>query len=271
MTSRIFLATLLLLFGTLHQYAQTDMQDADAPIVFACDSAKQVCVSLWDTNGDGELSYREAAAVTKTDSAFSFQQHIFSFDELRYFTGLKRLGIATLADVYGMNSVTLPPTLEVIDKFAFWSCIRLRHVSLPPTLREMHEACFYRCEQLEDITIPSLVDTVPERAFMWCIGLKKVVLEEGVRYIKHDAFIHCFSLSDLTLPSTLERVETRAFGTCRNLSTISCHATKPPQLDPDLISFIVYRNAVVFIPVGSLDAYRADPGWKHFKNITEIF
>ena len=246
-------------------------QQPDEPIVFASDSAKQICVSHWDTNGDGELSYREAAAVTKTDSVFSFQQHISSFDELRYFTGLKRLGIATLADVYAMRSVTLPPTLEVIDKFAFWSCISLRHVNLPPTLREMREACFYHCEQLEDITIPSLVDTVPDHAFMWCKGLKKVVLEEGVRYIKHDAFTLCLSLSDLTLPSTLERVETRAFLNCRNLSTISCYATKPPRLDPDLLSTIVYKNAVVFIPIGSLDAYRADPGWKHFKNITEIF
>jgi hypothetical protein len=135
----------------------------------------------------------------------------------------------------------------------------------------MYDGCFYHCEQLEDITIPSQVDTVPEQAFMWCMNLKKVVLEEGVRYIKHDAFIHCFSLSDLTLPSTLERVETRAFGTCRNLSTISCHATNPPRLDPDLTLPSVYDNAVVFIPIGSLDAYRADPGWKHFKNITEIF
>ena len=271
MVSRIFLATVLLLCTALHQYAQTDIADADDPIVFACDSAKQICVSHWDTNGDGELSYREAAAVTKMDSVFSMQMRVFSFDELRYFTGLKRLGKCALSDVYYLRSVTLPPTLEVIDKYAFWSCIRLRHVSLPPTLREMREACFYHCEQLEDITIPSQVDTVPERAFMWCVGLKKVVLEEGVRYIKHDAFLYCYSLSDLILPSTLERVETRALGNCKNLRTISCYAKKPPRLDHEMTNLIVYKNAVVFIPVGSLEAYRTDPGWKYFKNITEIF
>ena len=247
-------------------------QQPDDPIPFACDSTKAVCLRAgWDTNGDGELNYREAAAVTKMDSVFSFQQHISSFNELRYFTGLKCLGIRSLADVYDLRSVTLPSTLEVIDKRAFWSCVNLRHINLPPGLREMREACFYHCERLEDITIPSQVDTVPELAFMWCTNLKTVVLEEGVRYIKHDAFIHCFSLSQLTLPSTLERVETRAFGTCRNLCTISCHATKPPRLDPDLLNSFVYKNAVVFIPIGSLEAYRADPGWKHFRNITEIF
>lgn len=37
---------------------------SNAPIQFADQNVKRVCVEKFDTNGDGELSYREAAAVT---------------------------------------------------------------------------------------------------------------------------------------------------------------------------------------------------------------
>lgn len=134
MVSRIFLATVLLLCTALHQYAQTDIPDADDPIVFACDSTKAVCLRAgWDTNGDGELSYREAAAVTHLgEERFAVIRSVLSFDELQYFTGLRSIDRRALADTYNMATVTLPPQLEELDERAFWSATSITHITLPP-------------------------------------------------------------------------------------------------------------------------------------------
>ena len=69
-------------------------------IDFADAEVKRICVENWDTDGDGELSKAEAAAVTtlKKDNGngtygnFVFRDaDITSFDELQYFTGLTKL------------------------------------------------------------------------------------------------------------------------------------------------------------------------------------
>ncbi len=40
-------------------------------IKFANSKVKSLCVSQWDTDGDGELSYDEAAAVTDLGTQFA--------------------------------------------------------------------------------------------------------------------------------------------------------------------------------------------------------
>lgn len=139
---------LILLVCTLGSRAQTE------GIVFANDSVRDLCVAHWDADGDGVLSYEEAEAVTSLDSVFYFQHHIRSFDELQYFTGVKTLNSCALSDCYDLQSITLPPTLEVLGERALWSCINITHLNLPPTLRRMEKGCLYHCKLLEDITIP---------------------------------------------------------------------------------------------------------------------
>lgn len=59
-----------------------------ANIKFADANVKALCVANWDTDGDGELSDFEAAAVTDIGTVFKGQSEITSFNELEYFTGL---------------------------------------------------------------------------------------------------------------------------------------------------------------------------------------
>lgn len=261
--NRIFL--LLLLVCALVARAQTD------GIVFADDSVRNLCVAHWDADGDGALSYEEAEAVTSLDSVFFLQTRIRSFDELQYFTGLKTLNRIALSDCYDLQSVTLPPTLEVLGERALWSCINITHLSLPPTLRRMEKGCLYHCKLLEDITIPGGVDSISEQAMMWCLRLKKVTLEEGVRHIGQEAFFQCVSLEHVALPSTLRSIEARAFQNALNIRIITCNAPVPPQMEVKTFNEEVFENAMLFVPQGAAEAYQSAPEWKNFRYITELF
>ena len=59
----------------------------DDIITFADAKVKHICVTNWDTNGDGELSKTEAAAVTSIGGVFEGHD-IKSFEEFQYFTGV---------------------------------------------------------------------------------------------------------------------------------------------------------------------------------------
>lgn len=57
-------------------------------ITFADANFKAYCVENFDTNGDGEISYAEAGAVTKIDCDY---KSISAMDEIRFFTSLTDL------------------------------------------------------------------------------------------------------------------------------------------------------------------------------------
>ena len=83
-------------------------------ITFADANVKAICVTNWDTNGDGELSTNEAAAVTDMGTAFKNKTNITTFGELQYFTGLKSIGSETFYGCSGLTSVTIPKNVTTI-------------------------------------------------------------------------------------------------------------------------------------------------------------
>ena len=68
--------------GTVITISKTG-QSADPNVIQFEDAlVKAICITNWDTDGDGELSYEEAAAVTTIGTEFN-GKGIFAFDELQ--------------------------------------------------------------------------------------------------------------------------------------------------------------------------------------------
>ena len=153
-------------------------------IGFADENVKAICVENWDTNGDGELSKAEAAAVeqlrvlnsdkTVYSSPFKSNTVITSFNEFQYFTGLT----------------------EVCD------------------------SAFYYCQNLESIIVPKNVKTIGVKAFNYCRKLTFVQLPEGLTTIKSTAFWCCTALPALHIPETVTTLESQALSQMNALQTI---------------------------------------------------
>ena len=73
-------------------------------IQFSDASVKSICISRWDTNNDGELSFDEAAAVTTLGNAFQNNTDITDFFELQYFTGLNSISNAAFKGCISLKS-----------------------------------------------------------------------------------------------------------------------------------------------------------------------
>ncbi len=109
-------------------------------------TVKQICINMWDTNGDGRFSEKEAAAVRSIGSAFRDKKIIY-FDEFRYFTGIteipeKAFYYSESTSVGGINfleRITIPKNVRKIGSNAFsfreHSDTRLKMLpTVPPTL-----------------------------------------------------------------------------------------------------------------------------------------
>jgi hypothetical protein len=98
---------------------------------------KTIFIKYWDTDGDGELSYGEAAAVTDID-VFCGDTSITSLDELQYFTGVTSIGDYVFYECLNLTSITIPKDVTSIGLFAFNECRSLTSITClattPPTL-----------------------------------------------------------------------------------------------------------------------------------------
>lgn len=122
-------------------------------IGFSDPHAKARCVALWDTDGDGELSYVEAAAVKSLDQAFTGDTLLRAFPELEHFTGL-----------------------EEINANAFHGCSHLEELRLPRTIRYLRQNAL-RQTALPLIVIPSSVAAIGDHVLDDCPQLETVVFE----------------------------------------------------------------------------------------------
>ena len=122
----------------------------DMNIRFKDNMVKAIAVNCFDTDGDQELSYREAAVVrtflvdepgTRADNdkrnAFAGTA-ISAFDELVFFTGLSKIDDGAFAGCVKLESVTIPENVTAIGDNAFNGCTGLQAVTLmgetPPAI-----------------------------------------------------------------------------------------------------------------------------------------
>jgi hypothetical protein len=193
-------------------------------IEFASEYTKQMCVSAFDTNEDGELSEAEAAAVT--DEQFKTLLHgtgeapeSMSFDELQYFTGLTVIPQGRFNGVVYLTSVIIPENVTAIEANAFNRCTKLLSVKLPSGLKSIGAAAFVGVP-VTSITIPKQTETIGERAF-FNTGLETITfkgddVELGVRCFQNNS-----NLKSVVLPSKQENLPDYIFRGCTSLESIT--------------------------------------------------
>lgn len=190
-------------------------------IQFADPIAKYACIEKFDANGDGEISYGEAAAVTSLSGLFKDWNTVESFDEIKYFTGVTSTeGVFT--GLMNLKSITIPDNITSLGTFQ--GCTSLKTVVLPATLGSLPRYCFDGCTALTAVTLPTGINTIPSFCFRNCSSLETLVLPSTVTYIRESAFSGCSSLAVLDLPSGLQAIENSTFLNCRALASIDMPA-----------------------------------------------
>lgn len=114
-----------------------------------------------------------------------------------------------------------------------------------------------------------------------------IVIPEEVTYkdktlkvtnIESHAFWQCSGLTSVVIPNSVTSIEDYAFTMSDNLTSVISLIENPFEIggrEPDssglsTFSVGVYDNATLYVPVGTIEKYKATAGWKDFKNIEEF-
>ena len=196
---------------------QDDKSDA---IAFADDIMKELCITAFDTNGDGELSYAEAAAVTDLSQMKLTKKTFKSFDEFQYFTGVTSIPDRYFREI-GIKSIILPRSLKSIGDGAFLVCSSLQSITLPESVTSIGGNAFRGCSSLQSITLSESVTSIGDGAFAYCSSLQSITLPESVTSIGGNAFRGCSSLQSITLSESVTSIGDGAFAYCSSLQSIT--------------------------------------------------
>jgi hypothetical protein len=83
-----------------------------------------LCLNNWDTDGDGELTFEEAQAVTDIGETFRGAD-ISYFEEFRYFTSLTSIPDNAFRNASDLQVLYLPASITEISSSAFTACSKL--------------------------------------------------------------------------------------------------------------------------------------------------
>ena len=223
-------------------------------INFADAEVKTICVKNWDTNGDGELSYEEAAAVTSLGKAFWENTVITSFDEFHNFIGLYQIESEAFQGCSSLSSISIPNSVKSILYEAFDGCISLTKITIPNSVTNINAYAFHGCSSRKIIkvesgnlyydsredcnaiietssntlilgseitVIPNSVKSIGQEAFGYCNSLKNITIPNSVTSIGSGAFTRCSSLDSITIPNSVNDLGYYAFSYCTSLKSIT--------------------------------------------------
>ena len=182
--------------------------------------------------------------------------------------GVTSIDAQAFSGCSGLIEISIPNGVISIGESAFYGCRNLTKVNIPNGVTSIGAKAFLGCSGLIEISIPNGVISIGEGAFYQCSGLTKISIPNSVISIGEGAFSGCNGLTEMTIGSNVSRIGNTAFYN-ESLISIHCKATIPPTIYYYPFSPTVYSNATLYVPKGTLDAYKSSYGWKQFKNIVE--
>ncbi|MBQ1177958.1 MAG: leucine-rich repeat domain-containing protein [Bacteroidaceae bacterium] len=232
----------------------------------------------WDEyNGEYFGTITIPATVTYEDVEYS----VTSIGELAFIEcnslttinipeGVTSIGEGAFAFCSSLTAINIPESVTSIGDGAFEHCESLTSITLPEGLTSIGKCAFMYCSNLTSINIPEGVTMLEKGVFQSCSNLTSVILPEGVTTIEYVAFVYCYSLTSLTLPASVTSIGFQAFSFCFSLTSITCHAATPPTIEDSFSFEGVDKSIPVYVPAGSIEAYKAATGWSDFTNYVGI-
>ena len=216
---------------------------------------------------------------------------------------LTHIGRQAFYECDTLATISIPDGVVEMGKEAFVYCRGLETVKMPASLKVLEQGTFYDCHSLKEISIPAAVDTIGYQAFYNCYSLQKLTIEDCVNPLKlngtsgnywgmfdtwynhnnslEEVYVgrnlrvaggHCpfnnENIVKLTLGENVSELKGEDYAFCSKLDEIHCLNVVPPVCSgPNVFKDVSRMTCGLYVPEGSVDAYKAAFVWSDFFNI----
>ena len=169
------------------------------------------------------------------------------------------------------------PAVESTDGEAWFEFAKAKRIVIKSDgIKTISPRAFFGCQNLKSLTLPGSIDSLKSNCLNQT-GLEVLTLPEGLKYIESNAMGWNIFLREVVFPSTLECIGYDNGQYWRALEKIYVRALTPPEcIRKEGVNGLFYaftganEYATLYVPKGTLEAYRAAPGWNYFSKIEEF-
>ena len=259
-------------------------------LAFARTGLKEIVIPASSSNWlESDAAFQDNANLTKV----TFAQGTTAIQD-RIFFGCTAL-----------RTIIIPDEVIYIGPGAFAGCEALTEIHLPASLQVLNNRLFRGCP-LRSLEIPAGVIEIEGSALLGTNIAKLTVnpantvfdsrdncnaiirtadntlvaatdgafIPATVDSIEQESFNELYGIRSLTLPANLKHIAPYGFMNLENLTLITSNIQNPAGvLEQDAFGNWygnTYETATLYIPAGTLAAYRADAQWNLFQHIIEM-
>lgn len=112
-------------------------------------------------------------------------------------------------------------------------------------------------------------DVLPAFALATLRKLEALKLPKELKSIESNSMMN-LAISQIEIPATVQSMGFNLFSDCANLKTVVCHMMQPLFINDCIFTGTQCPSSgVLYVPVGSLDAYKSAAVWQDFAQIIE--
>ena len=192
--------------------------------------------------------------------------------------GVTYIGNYSFLGCSSLTHIIIPEGVEIIGWLAFYECTGLTSVSFPASVTGISSGAFHNCSALTSISVAdgntvydsrndcNAVIETPTNTLI--LGCKNTIIPQDVTSIGGNAFQGCTGLTSVNIPESVTSMGNSPFSGCSGLTSVYCDAATPAQINYS--TFSTYDTTTLYVPKGSLQAYRNDEKWGQFETIMEF-
>ena len=233
------------------------------------------CTGLTTFTGNGKLEVLGSTVFTNTNMASTQLPE-----------GLKTMIGGSYFRCAALKEAIIPSTVETIQRNPFVGCNLLKEIKVASGNEHFAEldSCLYEIKDGKPYRLVGMPYALENREMHLRPGtqvvgdqamrearITKFVAEEGLKELHVNSFSTCTDLTTVVLPSTLDSIGQTAFQRCEAITSLTVLAKVPPVGAADAsFTAAVLTNATLYVPKGSVEAYKKAAGWKNFQNIVGV-
>ncbi len=168
-----------------------------------------------------------------------------------------------------MEDIKIPNGVTRISYEAFYNCSSLTSIDISNSVTSIERDAFFGCSSLTSMKIPNSVISIGKRAFEGCTGTVSVNCDIGDAENSTEGWFYDSKFSEVILGDAVKKVGKYAFDNCTGLKSIYSNAVNPPACRSNAFHEDTKWDCPLYVPKGSIDAYKAATGWRDFLTIQE--
>ena len=208
--------------------------------------------------------------------------------------GVTTIGESAFKGLKQLMSVSIPNSVLNIGGNSFENCVELTSINIPISVTSIGYRPFGSCNKLKSViwnakncenantnspfqsTINSFifgeeVECIPSHLCK-SLSIDNVIIPNSVTVIGTNAFNSCKNLTAITIPVNVTNIGSGAFKQT-SISTVTIEAEVPPVINGDIFDKTIDKQTgnntfggTIYVPCGTLDAYKTDNGWSSYKD-----